>query len=234
MLSALNLVLLGCAYDSGEASEVGTVQTQSEPLNPTGAVGLSDLEEMQLYQSSQYGIEFAYPTDWTANEPSPNDAGIIVGFLAPGENIDDPAVFLLVQNEELPSGQEITLDQYSQAALDSLKEAVPDIEILVESDIDINGVPGHAVVYKLDSQGMTYRVLSAWTVVGENAYLFTFNAPDELYDQFAADAADMIDSFKAGTAVPQAEISGLWVEPAATESSEEQNQMEEENTSITY
>ena len=233
MLAALNLTLLACAYDSGESSGAGSVQAQSESLNSTGAMGLSDLEEIRLYQSSQYGIELLYPADWTAHEPGINDAGIIVGFFAPGENNDDPTVFLLVQNEELPSGQEITLDQYSQVALDSLNEAVSDLEILAESDISINGVPGHAVVHKLDRLGITYRVLSAWTVVGENAYLFTYNAPDELYDQFAADAADMIDSFYAVTPDLTAESSELWEDVDETGTLEEMD-LVEEDISVTY
>ena len=234
ILAALNLTLLGCAYDSAEAPEAGSVPVQSEPLNTSGALSLSEMNEMLFYENSQYGIELSYPADWISQEPEPNDAGIIVGFLAPGEDIDDPAVYLLVQNEELPAGQDVTLEQYSQAALRILKESLPDLEVLKESDITIGELPGHAIVYNLESEGMADRVLIAWTVIGEDAYVFTYNAPDELYDQFAADAADMIDSFKAETPARQAESSGLWVEPAATGSSEEQNQMEEENTSVTY
>lgn len=233
ILAALNLMLLGCAYASDEAAST-SVQVQSEPLNTSGALSLSDLKEMQLYENAQYGFEISYPADWTAQELEPNEEGIIAGFLAPGEDMDNPTVYLLLQNIELPAGEGMTLEQYSQATLSILQEVVPDLEILTESDITIGEMPGHAIVYNLESEDMTFRVLKAWTVIGEDAYVFTYNAPDELYDQFAADAADMIDSFKAGTAVPQAESSGLWVEPAATDSSEEQNQMEEEDTSVTY
>ena len=105
ILAALNLTLLGCAYDSAEAPGAGSVPAQSEPLNTTGALSLSEMNEMLLYENSQYGIGLSYPADWIAQEPEPNDAGIIVGFMAPEENIDDPTVYLLVQNEELPAGQ---------------------------------------------------------------------------------------------------------------------------------
>lgn len=236
ILAALNLTLLGCAYDYAEAPEAGSVPAQSEPLNTTGALSLSEINEMLLYENSQYGIQLSYPADWIAQEPEPNGAGIIVGFLAPEEDIDDPTVYLLVQNEELPVGEEVTVEQYSQAALRILNESLPDLEVLKESDITIGEFPGHAIVYNLESEDMTIRVLKAWTVVGEDAYVFTYNAPDELYDQFAGDAADIIDSFTAGTAAQQTENSGSWVEPTATGSSEEPNQMEmeEEDTAITY
>jgi len=157
-----------------------------------------------------------------------------MGFLAPGEDMDNPTVYLLLQNEELPAGQEVTLEQYSQAAMSILQEAVPDLEILTESNITIGEMPGYAIVYELVSEDITFRVLKAWTVIGEDAFLFTYNAPDELYDQFAADAAGIIDSFRAGTPVQQAESSGLLVEPTAIGSQEETDQMGEENASVTY
>ena len=234
ILAALNLMLLGCAYDSAEAPGADNVSAQSEPLNTTGALSLSGLNEMLLYENSQYGIGLSYPADWIAQEYDPNDAGIIVGFMAPEENIDDPTVYLLVQNEELPAGEVVTIEQYSQAALRILNESLPDLEVLKESNITIGELPGYAIVYKLERENMTVRVLNAWTVVGEDAYVFTYNAPDELYDQFAADAADMIDSFNAVASVQDVQSAGAWEEEAATATLDESKSNEEENTSITY
>lgn len=82
ILAALNLTLLGCAYDSAEAPQIDDVPAQGEPLNNSGALSLSDINEMLLYESLQYGIDLSYPADWIAQEPDINDAGIIVGFLA--------------------------------------------------------------------------------------------------------------------------------------------------------
>ncbi len=240
ILAALSLMLLGCAYASEEAASTESIQVPSEPLNTTGAVGLSALEEMLLYENAQYGFEISYPADWTAQEADPNDEGIIVGFLAPEEDMDNPTVFLLLQNEELPAGQDVTLEQYSQAALSVFHEAMPDLEILNESDITIGMMPGYAIVYELESDDIKYRILEAWTVVGEDAYVFTYNAPVELYDQFAADAADIIDSFNVGTAAETKESSDLMQEPVATGISDELNQtememaVEEEDTGVTY
>jgi len=111
----------------------------------------------------------------------------------------------VLQNDKLPAGQDVTLDQYSQATLRSLKDAMPDLEIQAEREITIGGMAGRAIVYELESEGATFRVWKAWTVVGADAYVFTYNAPVELYDQFAADVAEMIDSFGAGTAAQKAE-----------------------------
>ncbi|MGV8088686.1 MAG: PsbP-related protein [Methanothrix sp.] len=228
----MNLTLLGCAYGSDEASLNGSIQAQSEPLNTSGALALSDLDEWLYYENFDYGLELYYPADWIEQEAEPNDQGMIVGFLAPGEDVDNAAVYLLLQNEELPAGQDVTLEEYSQAALGSLNE-MPDLQILTESDITINEVPAHAIVYSLESEGVTFRVLKAWTLIDEYAYIFTYNAPDEVYDQFAEDVADIIDSFSADIFTRIPESSGLSEEAADNESlNETPKLMEDGNTSV--
>ena len=231
ILAALNLALLGCAYGSIDSSLNGSIQAQSEPLDTSGALDLSDLDEWLFYENYDYGFELIYPADWIEQEAEANDQGMIVGFLAPGEDVDNPTVYLLLQNEELPAGQDVTLEEYSQAALGSLNE-MPDLQILTESDITINEVPAHAIVYSLESEGVTFRVLKAWTVIDEYAYIFTYNAPDELYDQFAEDAADIIDSFDADLFARIPESSGPLEEAAENESLNETSKLMEQNTSV--
>ena len=84
ILAALNLALLGCAYGSIDSSLNGSIQAQSEPLDTSGALDLSDLDEWLFYENYDYGFELIYPADWIEQEVEPNDQGIIVGFLAPG------------------------------------------------------------------------------------------------------------------------------------------------------
>ena len=233
ILAAMSLALLGCAYGSIDSSLNGSIQAQSEPLDTSGALALSDLDEWLFYENYDYGFELIYPADWIEKEAEANDQGIIVGFLAPGEDVDNPAAYLLLQNEELPAGQDVTLEVYSEAALGVLNDIMPDLQILTESDITINEVPAHAVVYSLESEGVTFRVLKAWTVIDDYAYIFTYNAPDELYDQFAEDAADIIDSFDAGlfSRIPESS-SGPLEEVAENESLNETPNLTEENTSV--
>ncbi len=170
---------------------------QSEPVNTVGAVSLSDMNEMLLYENAQYGFEMSHPTNWIVQEPDANDQGIVVGFLVPGEDVNNPATYLLVQIEKLPSGQKITMDLYSQAVRRNLEAAMPDLKISTEDDISIGGQPGHAIVYNLASQDTTFRVLKAWTLRGEKAYVFTYNAPDDRYDEFARDISKIIGSLNA-------------------------------------
>jgi len=40
-------------------------------------------------------------------------------------------------------------------------------------------------------------VLKAWAVAGDWAYIFTYNAPDDRYEEFSADISSMLKSFQA-------------------------------------
>jgi hypothetical protein len=55
-----------------------------------------------------------YSPDWTMHEPGPNDMHLVVGFLALGEDLNNPIDYVLVQVENLSAKPAITLDQYSQ------------------------------------------------------------------------------------------------------------------------
>jgi len=55
ILAALNLALLGCAYGSIDSSLNGSIQAQSEPLDTSGALALSDLDEWLFYENYDYG-----------------------------------------------------------------------------------------------------------------------------------------------------------------------------------
>jgi hypothetical protein len=201
-LLALSFYLVGC-YAQPESAPVSlessdqSLGTQSELLSTSGALRLSDMKEMKLYENAEHGFKMSYPSNWVAQEPDANDLGIVVGFLAPEEDVNNPAVYIYLQVENLPVGQKITLEQYSQAVLSSLNNSMPGLKIITENDIFIDDLPGHAVVYDLVSEGTTYRVLKAWTIRGEKAFAFTYNAPLDRYDAIAGYASKIIGSLKA-------------------------------------
>lgn len=199
-LSVLNLMLLGCADDLTGTWQGDDGRSQIEPLDTSHAIGLSDLNEMQLYENTENDFKMSYPSNWIAQEPDPNDQGVVVGFLAPGEDVNNAAIYLFVQIEKLPSGQKITLGQYGEAVQRSLKAVIPDLKILTEGNVSIDGQPGYAIVYNLGRGDITYRVFKAWTLHGENAYGFTYNAPEDRYGLFAEDVRKMIVSLKFDTA----------------------------------
>jgi eukaryotic-like serine/threonine-protein kinase len=189
-----------CGLNSTVASplENNSTDFQDEPVDTTGAIGLADMNELYQYENSEYDFTVTYPSSWMAEDADENDMGIVAGFLAPSDDMDNPSTYVTMQVEALPAGMNLTLEQYGQAALSSLKEALPELQILEESDIAIGQKVGHAIVYDLNSDGMDFKVLKAWTVEGDEAYIMTYNAPADQYDEFAKDASTIIGSLVVG------------------------------------
>ena len=178
--------------------ENNSTDSQDEPVDTTGAVGLADMNELYQYENLEYDFTVTYPSSWMAEDADENDMGIVAGFLAPGDDMDNPSTYVTLQVETLPAGMNLTLEQYGQAALSSLKEALPDLQILEESDIAIGEKVGHAIVYDLSGDGMDFKVIKAWMVQGDAAYIMTYNAPADRYDEFAKDASTIIGSLVVG------------------------------------
>ena len=178
--------------------ENNSTDSQDETVDTTGAVGLADMNELYQYENSEYDFSVTYPSSWMAEDADENDMGIVAGFLAPGDDMDNPSTYVTMQVEALPAGMNLTLEQYGQAAMSSLKESLPDLQILEESDIAIGQKVGHAIVYDLNSDGIDFKVLKAWMVEGDEAYIMTYNAPADQYDEFAKDASTIIGSLVVG------------------------------------
>ena len=178
------------------ASMASQQNVDQGPVNTSGALGLFDLKEMQLYENVQNGFSLSYPAGWIAQEADPNDQSLVVGFLAPGEDVNAPDVYVFMQIEKLPAEQKVTLEQYTQSALKNFKTSQPNLAIQNETEISIGDTPGHAIAYNLSSSGVEYDVSIAWTVKGDKAFIFTYKAPSDRYDEFAGDVDKIIGSLK--------------------------------------
>jgi HEAT repeat protein len=151
----------------------------------------SDLREYWSYENHEFGFSLRFPGDWKDQDADSNSAGMIVGFLAPGEDVDRPSCFVVVQYEDLP--QPYTVSQYANASLQSLKGDHPDINIIEDREVTISDLPARELVYKVDQD--EYQVLQRIVVKDQRAFVITFNSPSGRYPQFEGDAREMIDSF---------------------------------------
>ncbi|UEC43637.1 MAG: conserved exported protein of unknown function [Methanothrix sp.] len=188
-------LFVACMAASGEecAEPMTDASNIDGHMDVSGALSLSDLGEMLLYENGEHGFSVAYPSSWRAEEPDPNDLGVVVGFLAPDEDIDDPKNYVTVQFEVLPAG--LTLEGYTEAILTNLRGSYPDFELLAEADMKISDGPGHVIAYGVTVEGTAYQVLLAYTIRGDKAYIITYYALAESYAQFEDDAKRMINSF---------------------------------------
>ncbi len=197
---AFAFYLSGCFAQSGSSpSDESSVQIpalQDEPLNTSGAVGLSDMQEKMLYENATYGFEIAYTDDWTVQEAEPNDMGLVVGFLAPGEDIDNPLDYVIVQIEDLPPEQKVTLDTYTRSVLNNLKSSYQDFQDLSEDDTIISGEAAHVIVYSVTLQQTPYQIMLAYVIKDNRAYVMSYYSLADRYSDFENAAREMINSFE--------------------------------------
>lgn len=136
-----------------------------------------------------------YPQDWKMKEPEANNMNIVVGFLAPGEDMANPSNYVIIQVENLPATQTITLDQYGQAVMTNLKKTYPDFNLISTDNIDISNNPAKELVYTLSINQAPYKETLAYTIQNNKAYLISYYASPDRYPEFEGVVEKMIGSF---------------------------------------
>lgn len=129
-------------------------------------------------------------TDFTMNYPEIWDAQpeeFSTEFISPEGDIVN------VGSEDISST--VTLQQYTNSAIAQLRQVYPDLSFIQQADVTISDSPGHLVVYTGNLDGITAKVMQAWTVVGDKAYVLTYFPQPQAYDNYADTAAEMFDSF---------------------------------------
>jgi hypothetical protein len=140
-------------------------------------------------------------------EPDPNDMHIVVGFLAPGEDMKSQINYVMVQVEDLPSKPAVTLDQYAQAVMINLKKAYTDYQIISAKNRDISGQPGKELSYNMTSGQSSYHNFLAITLKDNKAYTITLISLSDKYPQLDSAANIRINSFEFANL--QASIPGI-------------------------
>jgi hypothetical protein len=153
----------------------------------------------KTYENSTYGILMQYPSDWKKVEPSPSSQtsnfNIIVGFLSPKESAfyRSPPAALSIGIQNLSPSQSITVDQYSGAQINFIRQQA---RVLESNTVDLKGnnnTLAHKIVY-INNEGQ--KVMQVWTIKGNKAYHITYAANETRYADYLPPVQKMIDSFK--------------------------------------
>ncbi|MBI4170245.1 MAG: DcrB-related protein [Candidatus Aenigmarchaeota archaeon] len=185
--SVLALLLAGMVFASG-------CTTSNEPAaRPLSA-------DFLAYSNPTYGIQMQYPASWTVNE---NAEGIVVAFVSPLEDKND--IFRdsvnVVMNDL--SEQKLTMEDYTEFALQQLARTFPDALITEANDITLDGNPARKIVYTFQGQYGKLQVMQAWTIKDDLAYVITYTAQEEKFSAYRGTAEKMAASFKIITNILQ-------------------------------
>jgi serine/threonine-protein kinase len=195
-LGMLLAALVGCIAFSGcyaQSPGLTPLPTFSAPENNSTSIMPSTL---MSYENLSYGFKMGYPQDWTMKEAEPNNMNMVVGFLGPGEDMAKPMNYVVVQVQSLPAKQNISLDQYGQTVVNNLKKTYNDFNLLSTNNINISNSPAKELVYTFSSNKSPYKLMLAYTMQNNKAYVITYCASPSKYAEFEGGAKTMISSFK--------------------------------------
>lgn len=146
------------------------------------------------YRSAEDGFSVKYPVRWDIKE---DQVGAAVIFVSPLENKLDvfrENVNVVIQNF---SPHPVTLEEYTQIAIDQMKFTLRDnMTILESSSFYLGDEDGRKFVYLGKGDGTELKFMHVWTVIDSKAYQITFAALASQFDKYLPQAEKMIQSFE--------------------------------------
>jgi serine/threonine-protein kinase len=144
------------------------------------------------YEHEDYGFLLEYPDDWEIVEKA--EAQIVI-FVSPEGESGSFRENVSVLTQDLES-EAVTLEEYTNLSLSQAEGFVPDYMLLESVPVTVAGNPGYNIVY-IGTQGV-YDILwfQVWTLVGDRAFVVTYTAERESYEQHLPTAERMIDSLE--------------------------------------
>jgi len=153
----------------------------------------SEEEQLSTYNNPAYGINIAYPSDWTILEEV---AGVVVSLLSPKESATDSfRENLNVVVNDL-SAQPMTLDEYRDFTVDDLELLVTDLNIVYSGETTLSNSPAYELVLTGEMGGLDKKWMQVCTIKNDKAYVVTYTAEEGKYLDFLGIAQRMIDSFE--------------------------------------
>lgn len=146
------------------------------------------------YENPSVGLRIKYPKDWDVKQ---GVEGTLVTFLSPFEG--DWDVFrenVNIDVRDLNEARHANLRLFSSSAIRQMKAMFPDIIILESSPIRVAFREGHRFVYLAENAlpGLDLMSLYVWTISRRNAYILTYSADADSYEDFLETVEEMIES----------------------------------------
>jgi eukaryotic-like serine/threonine-protein kinase len=149
--------------------------------------------QMFLYANYNQGFRVDYPQNWSKeNRDDFWSTGVV--FSSPLENDADQfkeQVSVLV--EDLP--QNFALAEYTEQSLSEIKQ-LSDPTIGKAQSITLGSNEGRQIIYHGEENGSTVQRMQTWSVNGNRAYVITYTAIPESYDDYLPTVEKMIKSFE--------------------------------------
>ena len=142
-------------------------------------------DTFRIYENPTYGIQIQYPSDW---------GSLDLSFLQDSADIDfyplsdtSLAKNVKLQVENLPF-HNMTLEEYTNTQINPTEE-----NLLESSAATLADIPGYKIVFT-NVAGL--KTMQVWTIKDDKAYIITYVAKEEDYENDLQIVQKMIDSFE--------------------------------------
>ena len=152
---------------------------------------------MQVYSNVALDISMEYPQNWGTTGSVRNT---LVEFTAPPDASGTSPAFVSLALQDLPINIQ-SLNDFTTLTLQQLQQSIGNFQLLSQSGtITLANNPAYAVVYTGIQGQASFQWLETWTVVNatggsKTAYIITYGAEPNRYNDFLATAQQMISSF---------------------------------------
>ena len=122
--------------------------------------------------------------------------GSVAAFLSPQESASDifqENLNLIVQDL---STQPMTLQEYTELSVGQVEQFITDARILDSSATTLDGNSAHKLVYTGKQGQYSLKWMQVWTVIDNTAYVLSYTAEANKYNDFLDTAQEMVNSFE--------------------------------------
>lgn len=158
-----------------------------------GVIGVTIGQQFnQVLPFSEQGIELKYPKSWQLKKDPV--LGEVARFIAPVEGGSDGfQENVRITIEPLPSSM-VSLEDYSQDAVERISKAFTNDPISAIRT-QVSGLEADQVVY-YNKDNLKLKTKQIWTVKNNQAYIITYTADAEQFEQFEQQVEKMMRSLK--------------------------------------
>lgn len=144
------------------------------------------------YENHNYGIKIKYPQNWELQKINNPITGEIVAFLSPRQSNTDSPEKLTISVEDF-SG---TLDEFRDSSIKDIKNHMKDAKIINTTSTLLSHKSANQLVFTGKDGKNRLKNLQIFTLEEDKAYVITYTAQIENYDEFVRTAETMIKSFE--------------------------------------
>jgi len=129
-------------------------------------------QQWKTYQSRDLGFSIKYPEDWSKEETE-NANLFLVMFAGPKTPLGGHINVNLVVESLLKS---MKADEYGKAAIETLRQILPDFKLLKSSHTPLGGSPAYKAEYSFSNQGVKFKAMQVYTLKNNRAYVITYTS----------------------------------------------------------